>query len=139
MRSAPTNALLLFLALTLSACSLRSPEMVDPGRAVIHFENASSSAVRVYLVGASQDWLLGWVDPGREVVLRFPEGFPVITGGAAELVVLPMGATGRFRTGAGTAPGAIHSGSYLLRDLPGMKWVLAGERLFAHPLGWSGQ
>lgn len=139
MRSAATNRLLLFLALSFTACSIRSPERVDPERAVIHFENASSAAVRVYLVGAGQDWLLGRVDPAAEVVLRFPDGFPAITAGPVELVVLPVGATDRFGTGAGTVPSAIHSGQYLLRDLPGMKWVLAGERLFAHPLGWSGR
>lgn len=125
----------LLLAIAVSACGLPPGEMPGPNQYSIGFENISDEAVRVYLIGAGQDWLLGRVGPGRGERLHIPAGFPVQAAGSVSLVIIPAGVPDLFGAGAAQVPGAIHSGPYQMGDLLGMGWSLKGQLLFANPLG----
>jgi hypothetical protein len=121
--------------IALSACGLRPGAAPEPNQGSIGFENASDATVRVYLVGAGQDWLLGRVGPGRDARLRLPAGFPAYAAGSVSLAIIPAGVFDLFGAGAAQVPGAILSGPYQMDDLLGMRWALRGQLLFANPLG----
>lgn len=123
------------LVMALSACGLRTGALPEPAQNHIGFENGSNEAVRVYLVGAGQDWLIGRVGPGRDEQLRIPLDFPTSSGGTVSLAVVPAGAPDFLGAGAIQVPSAIHSGPYLIADLLRTRWSLRGQLLFAHPLG----
>jgi hypothetical protein len=65
---------------TLGACvSASSRPLPDPRIAEgasllsIHFDNLSTEAVDVYLIGTSREWMLGRVAPGGVASLRLPD------------------------------------------------------------------
>ena len=73
-------ALALTLTCTLGGCaSAPSPQASDrPAHAdgpplAIPFDNEAGDYVRVYLVGARRQWLLGRVEPGARATLRIPD------------------------------------------------------------------
>lgn len=135
MRRAMICRSMLLLVAVASACGPRPGGAPEPVQRTIRFENSSDAAVRVYLVGAGQDWLLGRVGSASNMMLRVPAGFPSATASTVSLVAVPLGALDLLGAGASQVPDAIHSGPYRLDDLLGMRWALRGERLFAHPLG----
>lgn len=54
-----------------SAPSRATPDR--PAQAEIRFDNEAADQVRVYLVGARRQWLLGRVEPGARATLRIPD------------------------------------------------------------------
>jgi hypothetical protein len=125
----------LLLVIAVSACGLRQSDLPEPDQHFIGFENASDATVRVYLIGAGQDWLLGRVGPGRGELLRIPVGFPTYAAGSVSLVIVPTGVPGLVGAGVAQMPGAIQSGPYQMGDLLGMRWSLKDQFLLANPLG----
>jgi hypothetical protein len=108
-RSLVSLATTLTLALTLGGCAsapssraLDASAPTDEAPLAIRFDNQGREYVRVYLVGARREWLLGRVEPGARATLRIPDEALADDSRAMRLAVLAGGrlavqATGEAR------------------------------------------
>jgi hypothetical protein len=85
----------LSLTVTLGGCAsapsrvaLDSPVLTDELPRTVRFDNEARDYVRVYLIGARQEWLLGRVAPGARVTLHIPEPALAEDAGLLSLAVI---------------------------------------------------
>jgi hypothetical protein len=124
--------LVMSLSLILVACAPASaPETVAPEQKAITFENTTNSVVRVYLLGASSEWLLGRVQPAETARLRLPPSFSIDAHEPLALSVVPLGTITRGGGRATARNGQMISADYPLHQLLAMRWGVAGAQLYS--------
>jgi hypothetical protein len=120
------------VSLILIACApAAAPSTIAPEQRAITFENTTNSVVRVYLLGAASEWLLGRVQPAETARLRLPPSFSTDQHEPLALSVVPIGA---ITPGGGRATarnGQMISADYPLHQLLAMRWGVAGAQLYS--------
>jgi hypothetical protein len=131
---APTLAYFaLTLSLVLAACTPAAvPSMaVEPLPRTVSFANTTNSVVRVYLVSASSEWLLGRVQPVEVAQLRLPPGFALDRHEPVALAVVPLGAISPGGARVTGRSSALLSPNYPVNQLVAMRWGVSGVQLYS--------
>lgn len=127
--------LALALSVSLAACassgalSREVAAVAEPD--YVTFENTTNGVVRVYLVSATSEWLLGRVQPAETARLRLPPGVLIDRNETLALSVVPIGAItpGGMRTTGRTS--LLTSELYPAHQLLAMRWGLTGSSLYS--------
>ena len=120
------------LSMLLVACApVGAPSTLSPEPQTISFENTTNGVVRVYLVSAASEWMLGRVQPAETVRLRLPPGFTVDRHEPLALSVVPIGAVAPGGGRLNARSGVLMSADYPLHQLVAMRWGIAGTQLYS--------
>jgi hypothetical protein len=104
-----------------------------PAAVSIQFDNQGDNAVRVYLVDAKRQWLLGRVERGANASLRIPRAALTDGSGWMRLAIAP-GDAAAVRGGESRAPMATEPVAVIVAQRWTYSRSLAGDQLTSLPL-----